>query len=343
MEGLGELDINKYLEGFTDLIGKALGPSEAEAGVPKLPKAKIPKTGMSVGAKAMAEKAKSAKIIGHHTMPIAAGGEKGLLAGDPLAMRRFDWQLKNLPEVVANPDILIKDIPIKQHKKLHKDKSWEKKIAGIEESRKSISRGMTPPAEHIKVLSTQEKEGLWKALQGNVETLKKQNPTISEQLDRMMYTPEYRREILQSLATTPERQALYANAGEQAARVVDELAAKNPGLKAYLTGSYATRPGTTGFKPNPTDIDLAAIYPDVGSWHGGRGLSLPVEKPGPSKVHVVSFPPVKTMRQDPTDLMKQIGYSRYGGPNEGYDWIRLATALGVPVSAIISQLTQEQK
>lgn len=312
----GGLNFGKYLEGFMDVFT----PYEAQA-------LEMPKVGEFIkkgregalkeaGAAMTAKKLKPGALEGHHTMPLAEGAKGNLLEGDPLAWNRFNWHLQNLPEVSAEPGKYIKDVPKQVHEAIHKPK-----------------KGMVPPAEHLKSLSTEEQASLWNALQGRVQSIEEQSPTISQHLKEMVYTPEYRRQVLHSLATTPERKELYKNAGEQAARVSDEIAAANPKAKVYLGGSYASD------KPNPRDIDMFVEYPSVRSWFENKGLNVPAEEKGPSKVHVSTTPPRDKLSSDPWELFKNVAKSKYG---DKYDWIRLASILGIPTSTILSSIPIEE-
>jgi len=170
---IANLDLSKYLGEFASMVGEAIGPPEAEAfpRFPKLPKATPPKTGMSVGAKAMAEKGKNAKVVGHHTIPLGEGPPA-------LQARQLDWHLRNL--FTENPSTYIKDIPTKMHKELHVNR--QKKYAQM---KKESMLGAIPPPERIQSLTPIEQASLWKLLQGEVEQMRQANPTISEQLRRM--------------------------------------------------------------------------------------------------------------------------------------------------------------
>jgi hypothetical protein len=189
-------------------LAKYIGPEEAEAfpvkplikgakkAATKVTKAaKKAKRGMSGPAKAMAKKAQMAEKIGHHAIPLEEGLQTAIKNGDVAgiikALDNMDWHLMNLPEVMANPETVVKDIPRSEHIAKHAARAKEK-YAKAKATKKGAGE---TTRERIATLSPEDKQSLLDAMQARREYLQGRGGTISAYLT----DPEYRRGLLQTL------------------------------------------------------------------------------------------------------------------------------------------------
>ncbi len=161
-----------------------------------------------------------------------------------------------------------------------------------------------------------------------------------------IFTPEYRKSILEGLATTPERKELL----QTVLPTMEELISNLPkGSKAYVTGSYPA------YKPAPSDLDWLVEFPSTRSWGlWGNNLSnkaalntLPQKEmsevlkrimgeEGNTLLHTQTTPPIAQLKVNPLEFFRKGGQRRYGSD---YDIIRvLGVLLGMGSAPTIMDL-----
>jgi len=190
--------------------------------------------------------------------------------------------------------------------------------------------GLTPEHTdwHLRNLS----EG-WKTIEDipkelHKEITKRQLTTKAEKT----FTPEYRKTILEGLATTPERKQLLSETLQELENIITQTP---KGTKGYVFGSYPS------FKVSPKDLDVFLELPTGRAWHEFENIRprTPLTKRG---LHLTTSPPVERLKTDPLERFKSLAKGLYGPE---YDIIRILglAGLGLPLSQMMGGRAEAQE
>ncbi len=139
-----------------------------------------------------------------------------------------------------------------------------------------------------------------------------------------IYTPEYRKTVLEGLATTPERKQLLEITLPELEK---HLATLPKGTEAYVGGSYPSA------KPNPRDLDVFEMFPSLRKF-----WNSPVGKKPIKALDISEWPPA--VASENKGKILQEGQKRYG---PDYDWLRILSAAGIlPASQLLGGESQAQ-
>lgn len=201
-------------------------------------------------------------------------------------------------------------------------REWVRKKDKIFKATKEAAKPIESEVETIYQALKKKKPSWLNALKEERGSISNKPLTAAERI----YTPEYRKTVLEGLATTPERKKLLEITLPELERAIEYTPR---GTKGYLFGSYPS------FKPIPKDVDVLFEFPTTRSWNElGEGIK------GEKGLHIQTSPPIERLQVNPIENFKKMGQFKYG---PDYDLIRILSAAGlIPASQLLGGEPQSQ-